>query len=95
MNVGPLNPIAYNSQLNKLADDLARQFKVCHASNAEFSVNYSDLRNILGQNEKYFFPHPVTCLIGVGFRDEFEPLATLLIDDGRPTKENRRILLSN
>lgn len=34
VNAGPLTPIAYNSQLNKLADDLARQFKACHYTNA-------------------------------------------------------------
>ena len=33
-------------------------------------------------------------MIGVGFRDEYEPLISLLIDDGVANRKNRQILLS-
>lgn len=49
---------------------------------------------ILSQSQKFIFPHPVSCVIGVGFRDEYEPLVSLLIDDGIHNRKNRRMLLS-
>ena len=36
----------------------------------------------------------MNCVIGVGFRDEYEPLISLLIDDGHLNRQNRRVLLS-
>lgn len=35
----------------------------------------------------------MTCVIGVGFRDEYEPLLSLLIDDGCLNRQNRAVLL--
>ena len=45
-----LNPIAYNSDLNITASDLARQFRSCHGTNADFSVNPKELRAILNRS---------------------------------------------
>lgn len=33
-------------------------------------------------------------MIGVGFCDQYEPILSLLIDDGVPARKNRKILLS-
>lgn len=49
---------------------------------------------MLDRSEKYIFPHSVICIIGSGFRDEYEPLISLLIDDGNLSRTNRRVLLS-
>jgi hypothetical protein len=74
---------------------VARQFQNCHSSNSDFELNAKELRQLLSQSENYIFPHPVSCVVGVGFRDEYEPLLSLLIDDGVPTRPNRSILLSS
>jgi len=49
----------------------------------------------LNINKKFKFDHPITCLVGVGFNDQFEPLLSLLIGDGDPEKKNRKNILSN
>ena len=90
-----MNPIAYNSDLNAAAEDIARQYQICHSTNTPFQLNPKELRQILNQSQKYMFPHPVNCVIGVGFRDEFEPLISLLIDDGIYNRKNRKLLLSD
>lgn len=41
------------------------------------------------------FPHGISCVIGVGFREEYEPLISLMVDDGVASRRNRKILLSN
>ena len=65
----PLNPIAYNSDLNTAAEDIARQYQICHSTHTPFQLNPKELREVLNQSQKYIFPHPVSCVIGVGFRD--------------------------
>jgi hypothetical protein len=48
------------------------------------------LRNELNNSEEYNFVDKISCLIGMGFDQEpFEPLMSLLIDDGDQTRKNR------
>lgn len=82
INMKNLGEIAWNQDLSNAAYAIARQFRSCHSTNAEFQPNGVQMRNMLNLSKNYSFPSSINCVIGIGFCDRYEPLASLLIDDG-------------
>ena len=53
------------------------------------------LRGELDKCEEYGFVDKISCLIGVGFdKEAFEPLMSLLVDDGSNMRKNREALFN-
>lgn len=97
LNDRALIPIAFNEELASAALHIANQYKVCQNNDVPFNAaTYAkDMRGRLSQSSRFGFDHPITCLVGIGFNDQYEPLLSLLVDDGDAERRNRKAILSN
>ena len=53
------------------------------------------MREEMTVNQSKYLDVEIKCVIGIGFKDTYYPLVSLLIDDGDGARRKRKILMGN